>query len=860
MYLRIVMFKLSVLITVAFGVAEGAQAVEVEFKPGDPATEFAASDLKRLLKDVPGKVILREDPSMAAQAWRLKTEGDALVISGRDGMGIVYGTHTFLEKYADIHWFAPDTESVPDLTGWKLPQIDESGKPAFSYREMFVGTDFMDGTWRLRNKEANRADCGVGVHNGSPFDSHTFAYYAKALKEKRPDLFQGRTSASGLNCTDLCMMDEETRDFVADEMCRYIESDAAKCAGKPKYVIPTFYDLSQNDGGSGSECMCPKCKAKFEAAGSYAGPNIAFASAVAERVAKRHPEVTIQTFAYSYTMQPPKDETMAADNVVVRYCKSNIFHPLLPGTPNGDELAAWSKHAKRFGIWSYWRTFFGTLFPCVQPPKVIAEELRFCRRLGVDRYLVENEAPLSRSFAMLQHWLMLKLTDDPTLDEKELTRKFFRGYYGKAAGPMSKYLAYLVRRQDESRQFLDREFFEKVNAWLDEAESLVTDDEKKLRHVRWERIVVDRSMYGILGDLMRAGYVYEKEKVTARFLPNLRDQINNWCGFKYGYSKGCVPVRLAEAEREAKLYAHYPVANPKEFDGLKTVTFEWNQIMPDSAKLVDDPDAAAGSAFYNPNYSYRLPYSIGYYADWLPGGNTIGFQTQNDVPQDEKFHPYQLGESVVMTPMYFHYDPTWEFRRYLQGVGIVPEKWQLWVSMKFQGPAYVAGSTNENRVLVDRAFYVKGADPMRGFREAGGTLVPEEFRSIEVEGTKAGDWRAKWFSLGDPKAMKNGFLVKGTVSYTGVQAPKKGVSRPFVGLWAITKPDGKNGFSIPCLTFFNGDYANVPLRAVITPDRLRRYVEQSGQDLELTFRVNMFGQEGATVKVENLEVFPIVER
>ena len=76
--------------------------------------------------------------------------------------------------------------------------------------------------------------------------------------------------------------------------------------------------------------------------------------------------------------------------------------------------------------------------------------------MGVDRYMAENEAPLSRSFAMLQHWLFLKLADDPAQDEKELTRRFLRGYYGKASGPMSKCLAYLVARQEKTRQFLDR--------------------------------------------------------------------------------------------------------------------------------------------------------------------------------------------------------------------------------------------------------------------------------------------------------------------------------------------------------------------------------------------------------------------
>ena len=393
--------------------------VESAVSANDEAAKFAAKDLERILKDVPGRIVLREESALRPQEWRLKSSGDgALVISGRDGMGIVYGVCSFLEKHAGVRWFAPDTECVPDLKGWTLPaNLDETGKPAFDYREMFVGADFMDGLWRLRNKESNRALFGCGVHNGSPGDCHTFAAYSKALKAAHPELFGKRLNASGQVATSLCPSDETTRRFVADEMCRHIEADAAKCAGKPRYCVPTFYDLSQDDGGSSGECMCDRCAAARRAAGSYSGPNILFASAVAELVRKRHPEVTVQTFAYSYTQEPPTNDVVAAENVNVRYCCSWVFDPLVKGSPQGDRLEAWSRHAKQFGIWSYWRTYRGVLFPFVKKRAEIAAEIRFCAGLGATRYFAEDESPLARSFAMMQHWLFLKLTEDPAQDE-----------------------------------------------------------------------------------------------------------------------------------------------------------------------------------------------------------------------------------------------------------------------------------------------------------------------------------------------------------------------------------------------------------------------------------------------------------
>ena len=116
-----------------------------------------------------------------------------------------------------------------------------------------------------------------------------------------------------------------------------------------------------------------------------------------------------------------------------------------------------------------------------------------------------------------------------------------------------------------------------------------------------------------------------------------------------------------------------------------------------------------------------------------------------------------------------------------------------------------------------------GLTAMRRFEKASGSVVPKEFRMIEFKGTKAGDYRAKWFALSDPAAMEN-------------------------------------DFTIPCATFYPGDYENVPFQTVVTPERLKRHVRTSGKDLALTFRVNVVGQEGAKVKVEDLETCPIMKR
>ena len=681
----------------------------VEAPPGgDRVVGFAKKELLRVLKGVEGRIVLREEKDLKPQQWRFRSEADGtLVISGRDGMGIAYGVFTFLEKHAGAAWYAPDTEVLPDLQGWKLPQLDEMGMPAFLDREMYVGNDYMDTTWRLRNKETRRAAFGVGIRPGKPGACHTFAAYTKALKAAHPELFGKRLAANGRVCNTLCLTDPVTRAFVAEEMCRYIEQDAAAAqkAGDPSYAVPSIYEISQDDGGSSGECMCERCKALTEAEGSYSGPMIDFASDVARRVGARHPEVFVQTFAYSYTMKPPKT-VKGADNLFVRYCDSHVFDPLLRGTPPGDMLEEWGRHAANISLWGYWRIYTGTPLPMMKRIADIGAELRFVRDCHVKNYFAEDESPLSRSFAMLQHWLFLKLTENPDQDEQALARRFMSAYYGAAARPMTQFRDYLERRQESTFAYLDREFFEKANAWLDEAERLVADDARSLGHVRWERVIVDRGAFLTFADTLKQGYKMDVKAVAARLKANHRALLKGWTALKTG-GKTTLERRLKAADDEAMIYANYPVAIPERFAGKTVVDrLSINQV-PSAGKLVSDPDAAAGYAFYIPKTKAELPFSFGFYHAASKSLGSVGFKTKADVPQDEKFHLYRLGRSVLLKGFYVWFDPTWRYRCWEQTIGIVPEEWDVWVSAKFTGPAFVEGSTEENRVLFDRVLFVK---------------------------------------------------------------------------------------------------------------------------------------------------------
>ncbi len=870
------------------GIVSLLNAADIRYgKDADKAVQFVAKDMARCLSEVRGEkygvqpggrsvrgdIVLNTDASLKSQEWKIQSKDGVLTISGSSSPGIVYGVYTFLEKYAGCGWPAPDTEILPKQPGWKLPEVNETGRPAFLRREMYVGPDYMDSTWRLRNKENNRA-AFINLQVGKPGECHTYNTYAKAIKG--PSLFG--VTPSGSPCHTLCMTNPEVRKIVLKHLIEYIEADRRQQKDQPPCNRPQIYDISQPDGASGAECWCGNCRKLAEAEGSYAGPNIDFINHLASGIKDKYPEIMLRTFAYSYTMKPPKT-IKAADNVVIQFCDSHLFKPLRPGTPNGRDLETWGKHAVNKAIWSYWRTYNGDLFPFVRPRKDISDELRFCNREGVIHYFAENESPLSRSFAIQQHWLMLKMLDDPGQDIFKLNEKFFTAYYGRGAAPMQKYLDYLEKRQNEQRSHLDREFFEKVNAWLDEAEALAGDDARSLVHIGWERVIVDRSMFQNLNDLMKRGYQPDLKKIAERFRKNLMKQLKSWTPLKQ-FKR--LPARLTEGEQEAELYSHFPVKIPERFDGCEVIDMHWTQL---NGQAVKDPDAVCGTARFNPKYRHKGSYSIGFYNSRRKNGNSHQF-VREDFPQDEKFHLYRLGKTLVMAPVYIRYDDTWRFRQWLSTIGILGEVREIWVSMKFTGPLYVKGSKNKNRVLFDRVLLVKDPNPLRrynpvdimknllkngGFEKVKGLWMEQWGKSLpncgidtEVKHSgkaslRIGDVEDSYISakvnLGKIKDLKNDLLIRGWIKYKDIVVGPK-FTPPILALWTITEK-GRNSYFMQLMEFYPGSCDWQYFETVVDIEKFKAACRRHpNPPATVQFRAGLYHQPG-TFWIDDLEIIPL---
>lgn len=123
--------------------------------PDAPANvQLAAKEIRRYVYLRTGEILpvagkgtgieLKRDPGLAAQQYRLKTEGGALTISGGSDIAVLYGAYAFAEKLG-VRFYL-DGDVIPDAKiPFEIPTLDETRVPLFELRGIQPFHDFMEG-------------------------------------------------------------------------------------------------------------------------------------------------------------------------------------------------------------------------------------------------------------------------------------------------------------------------------------------------------------------------------------------------------------------------------------------------------------------------------------------------------------------------------------------------------------------------------------------------------------------------------------------------------------------------------------------------------------------------------------------
>ena len=374
-------------------------------------------------------------------------DGNIAVAGGRP-RGTLYGVYTFLEDYLGVRFLTHDHTHVPPVGDSRVVgPVDRSYQPPLEYRHASYGENvaYPKLAARLRNN-ATVEDPKLG--GSAPITNINHSFYRQVMVEKHwaehPEYYallgkdyKGRKGVAGKRSTlwdsQPCLSNPEVLKIVVQAVREELKSRPGA-----KNV-----SVSQNDGYG--YCTCEKCAAIDKREESHMGSLLTFVNAVADEIAKTHPNVKIGTLAYVYSERPPKT-IKPRPNVQIQLCSV----PCRPTRPINDRtcvqnegfrrnLAGWGRICNDIGIWNYNLNHHLLLLPNPNM-RVVEPNIRFFVANNVRRVFMQSPHGMSTEFSDLKNYVTSRLLWNPKLSGRQLRNEFLRLHYGKAAAPIRYYL------------------------------------------------------------------------------------------------------------------------------------------------------------------------------------------------------------------------------------------------------------------------------------------------------------------------------------------------------------------------------------------------------------------------------------
>ena len=388
------------------------------------------------------------------EGFAIRERGGSLYLFGAKPCGNCFAVYELLERTTDIIWpsvakgvdriFTPTKDLAAD-------GVDCRMAPALAVRSWSINNgDYYNDPRTEHYALRQKSDAAIGDSarrrafgfDTSDWNGHNISRFLPwdRLGKTHPEYFcmvdgvrvPGGYSATGTCYTSPGAVKELAKNFVRDR----IEG------GLPAATVGIgIEDANQ-------ECCCPKCckpiplpdgrfirkeddKELFCSALYYRWFNN-----VAREVAKTHPEVTLNTFAYMFTTRPPPFPVER--NVVVNFCSiaRDLRHPL-DAPCNRKTLAqidGWSKLCGRLSIYEYWGC--GARYP--RPVEyIVQKDLQVAIPRGVFRSGTEWSHKNGAEYvSAMSFWVANRLMWDPDQDIEKLRDAFFRKAFRGAAKEM----------------------------------------------------------------------------------------------------------------------------------------------------------------------------------------------------------------------------------------------------------------------------------------------------------------------------------------------------------------------------------------------------------------------------------------
>ncbi len=447
---------------------------------------------------------------MGQRGYYIKSVEDAVFIATKVPSGAQLGAIAFLRHVLGYDAVAADT-AVYEKAGDTLPELDITERPDYDF---YIASNKLDSatTYAMGYQEQTEVFIRVTSEldkNGMYHNSLDYLPYEQFAKEHRAwysDVVYGTNGER-----ELCY----TAHGDQEELAAMVDTIAQRMileAGNNPDLATVCLTIEDHN----TVCSCDACTAS---ANAYGGSNSAAVIQLLNRVNEKvqaslqadadaagtdKRELNILFFAYHKMLKAPArknaqgvwepiDETVVcAKEVGVYYAPIEAYY-IYPfshanNTDHYENTKAWAACSERIYMWTYCTNFGHYLFPYNTFDSMV-ENYRFFRSYGATFMFNQGQHNVSSvsHFSAFKEYLTSKALFDLSVNQKDVTDRFFAAYFRDAQAPMRQYydelqahLGYLsqtypvqlngyIREEIASLQYWPKETLQRWMGYIDEA-------------------------------------------------------------------------------------------------------------------------------------------------------------------------------------------------------------------------------------------------------------------------------------------------------------------------------------------------------------------------------------------------------
>jgi hypothetical protein len=381
------------------------------------------------------------DTSLPEEHYIIKSDGRDLILAGGGKRGSLYAVIGYLSDHLQCRWYTRTVHKIPAKDKILLKKTDEYHQPVFEYREAWFHEAY-DRDWAVLNR-LNPSIRPIPDDMGGSYITYPFAHTFDRLvpvdeyAETHPEYFSEINGVRQKALSQLCLTNPDVLKIATARVFQWIE----------EHPYADIISVDQNDGEG--YCECEHCKAIDDAEGSHAGSLLYFVNQIADTLAMTHPSKKIQTFAYHYTEEPPKN-MRPRDNVTIRlchydYCSAHHLEGCEDHQTFTGRFEKWSRIAKRISVWDYYTDFSHYFIPFPNFETFKHDVQWYADRNVKGMFMQGNNVPDNGGgeFSELRAWVFAQLMWNPYQDAQALIDEFVDHVFENAAPYIHDYIKLL---------------------------------------------------------------------------------------------------------------------------------------------------------------------------------------------------------------------------------------------------------------------------------------------------------------------------------------------------------------------------------------------------------------------------------